>query len=93
MKNLLGVVNKPQFDTEVFKIGKAIHISKLAESNGYELINSDAIILHSMPLQIVIAYVSMDKYNSENNCEKTLPIDINEVVNETVKITSLKEDK
>lgn len=93
MADLLGVVSKPQFDTDILQLGKAVHINKITSSNGYELINSDAIILHSMPLQLVVVYVNVDKYNSDNTCEKTLPIDIKEVVDGTVKITNLKEEK
>lgn len=92
MADLLGVVSKPQFDTDIFKVGKAVHIKKIAKSNSYPLINADAIILHSMPLEITVAYVSIDKYNSKNTGERTLPIDIKEVVDGTVKITSIKEE-
>ena len=84
---MLGIVNKPQFDTDVFKVGKAIHIKKYAQSNGYKLVDADAIILRSKPLEIVVAYVKIDEYDINDSDETTLAIPIEEVVKEEVEIT------
>lgn len=73
-----GIVNKPQFDDHEFIIGRAIHITQL-KREGYSkapLLNRDAIILRSTPLEIVICYVNGD-FDSDN-----LTIQIDEVVNE-----------
>ena len=90
---MLGIVNKPQFDTDVFKVGKAIHIKKYAQSNGYKLVDADAIILHSKPLAIVVAYVKINESDIDDSDEMTLVIPIEEVVEEEVEITELKEEK
>lgn len=90
---MLGIVSKPQFDTNVFKVGKAIHIKKHAQSNENELVDADAIILRSMPLEIVVAYVKIDEDYINDSDETTLVIPIEEVVKEDVEITELKEDK
>ena len=87
---MLGIVSKPQFDTDFFKVGKAIHIKKYAQSNGYELIDSDAIISESTPLGITVIYMRVDGNKKE---EMSLLISIEEVAKEDVEITGLKEDK
>ncbi len=89
MADLLGVVNKPQFDTEIFKIGKAIHVRKY-EFNRYKSIDTDAIISNSTPLEIVVEYYWLD---SKEVKYKTLPIKIEDIVKENIKLTNLKEDK
>ena len=86
---MLGIVNKPQFDTDVFKVGKAIHIKKYAQSNGYKLVDADAIISESTPLAIIVIYMRVDGGKKE---EMSLPISIDEIVKEEVEITELKEE-
>lgn len=88
---MLGVVSKPQFDTDVFKVGKAIHVTKFAESNGYKLVDNDAIIVESNPLELSVIYVRNDKYGIA--LETKILIKIEEVIKETVEITELKEEK
>ena len=87
---MLGIVSKPQFDTDFFKVGKAIHIKKYAQSNGYKLIDSDAIISESDPLGIMVIYMRVDGGKKE---EMSLLVSIDEIVQEEVEITELKEDK
>ena len=87
---MLGIVSKPQFDTNVFKVGKAIHIEKYAQSNGYKLIDSDAIIFESNPLSITVIYMRVDEGKKE---EMSLPISIDEIVKKEVEITELKEER
>ena len=87
---MLGIVSKPQFDTDFFKVGKAIHIKKYAQSNGYKLIDSDAIISESTPLGITVIYMRVD---GDKKAEMSLLISIDEIVKEEVEITGLKEDK
>ena len=86
---MLGIVNKPQFDTDVFKVGKAIHIKKYAQSNGYKLVDADAIISESTPLAIIFIDMSVDGSQKE---QMSSPISIDEIVKEEVEITELKEE-
>ena len=87
---MLGIVSKPEFDANVFKVGKAIHIEKYAQSNGYKLIDSDAIIFESTPLDITVIYMRVD---GDKKAEMSLPVSVDEILNKEVEITELKEER
>lgn len=83
---MIGIVNKPQFDKDVFTIGKAIHLKKYTY-NHYASINDNALIVDYQPLELTVAYVTKDegiKYED---------IKIDEITKSTYEITELKEDK
>lgn len=83
MENLVGVVNRPQFDVNTFSTGKAIRI--VGSSQGFRF-DRDCLILRSAPLNIEIVYV-----NNEHDTD-TFTISIEEVVAGKLKLI-LKEDK
>lgn len=88
MTNLVGVVNKPQFDTDIFVVGKAIHIREWAKSNGYKLLDKDGIITKNNKLEIVVSYYDASCYEMTD-----LEIEIGKVISEEYELTLLKEDK
>lgn len=88
MVNLVGVVNKPQFDTDIFAVGKAIHLRHFATSNGYKLLDKDAIITKNNKLEIVVSYYDTGCYEMTD-----LEIEIGKVISEEYELTLMKEDK
>lgn len=89
--NFLGIVNKPQFDLDFFKVGKAIHIIK-SDEDGNTITDTDAIIMYVSPLEIGVCHAKEDKEVEENTGYIVkLYINIKDVITETVKITDLKE--
>lgn len=88
MSNLIGVVNKPQFDLEIFKPGKAIHIRQEAKTNGYQLKNDDGLIGRVNPLTIIVWLYD----EKEHDCDY-IEIPIAAVVNGEYKLTLMKEEK
>jgi hypothetical protein len=86
MPTLVGVVEKPQFDIDIFKTGKAIHIKKFSP-NGYELKDKDGLIGKVNPLKIMVWIY--DKH--ENDCGP-VEITIDSVISGEYEITLLKEE-
>ncbi|MBD8046782.1 MULTISPECIES: hypothetical protein [Clostridium] len=86
MHTLMGVVNKPQFDTDIFKTGQAIHIRQKA-SNGFELLNVDGIISEVNPLFMIVMY-----YSKRDLEMIDIKIYIDDVTSGELKITLLKEE-
>lgn len=84
MDYLVGVVNKPQFDTSVFRVGNAIHIVGRCKSYSFD---RDCIIQKSTPLSLKVVFV-----NDESDVDD-IEIEINEVVNQNIRLRLLKEDK
>ena len=87
MDNLVGVVNKPQFDTDVFIPGKAIHIQKFAANNGHKLEDVHGLIGRVTPLTMVVWTYDDDDYDVEG-----IEISIKSVVSGEYKLALLKED-
>ncbi len=87
MADLKGIVNKPQFDTEVFEQGKAINIKQYSLSNGFKLKDKNGLIGRVNPLEIIVWVY--DKYS--NDCE-TVVITIDLVVSGEYEISLLKEE-
>ncbi|NOW84305.1 hypothetical protein B0H39_002186 [Clostridium beijerinckii] len=83
MDNLIGIVNKPQFDTNVFRVGEAFRMT--GNSKGYNF-DRDCLILKSTPLSLEVAYVD-NEYDIA-----TFTIGIAEAVTGRIRLT-LKEDK
>ena len=79
---LLGIVNKPQFDTEVFKVGKAIHFRKFDWVSG-AYANHDAIITEASPLSISVAYMGSESDYGKKEL-KTTTIGIESVVDSKI---------
>ncbi|CAG7840046.1 hypothetical protein CLOHAE12215_01462 [Clostridium haemolyticum] len=84
--NLIGIVNKPQFDTNVFEVGKAVHIKQI-ESNGYKSLDADCIIIESTPLCLQGIY-----YNKQKEDTRSIEILITNFVDGIFEISLLKED-
>lgn len=84
MADIVGIVNSPQFNTNVFRIGKAIHI--VGRCKSYSL-DRDCIIQKSTPLSLKVVFVN------DNEDVDDIVIEINEVVRQNVRLTLLKEDK
>jgi len=85
MAKLIGVVEKPQFDTEVFEQGKAVHVKQYALSNGFIFKDKDGLIGRVNPLEIVIWVY--DKH--VNDCE-SMEITIDSIISGEYKITLLE---
>ena len=83
MDNLVGVVNKPQFDVNTFSTGKAIRI--VGNSKGFNF-DRDCLILKATPLSVEIVYV-----NNEHDTD-TFTVSIEEVVTGRLRLI-FKEDK
>lgn len=83
MDNLIGIVNKPQFDINTFSIGKAFRMT--GNSKGFNF-DRDCLILKSTPLSLEVVYV-----NNEHDTD-TFTIGIAEAVTGRIRLT-LKEDK
>ncbi|AQS10603.1 hypothetical protein CLOBY_27480 [Clostridium saccharobutylicum] len=83
MDNLVGVVNKPQFDTNVFRVGMAIHV--IGNLGGYRM-DKDCLIMNVTPLDLKIIYI-----DNEGD-DETLTLGIDTVKDGRVTIR-LKEDK
>jgi len=75
MDNLVGVVNKPQFDINTFQSGTPIHLKQFALSNGHPLQNFYALVDSCTPLVIKVW-----AYNKSDNDFDQLEIDIKSVV-------------
>jgi len=88
MPTLVGIVEKPQFDTDVFKQGRAVNIKQYALSNGFKLKDNDGLIGRVNPLEIVIWVY--DKH--ENDCE-SMEVTIDSVISGECEISLLKEVK
>ena len=87
MEKLIGVVDSPQFDTFTFQVSKAVHVVEKA-SNGFELLNIDALVKKINPL-----YITLTHYNKKKDEFEHLTIDIRDIVSGQYKITLLKEEK
>ncbi|MCW6094590.1 hypothetical protein LAV60_15570 [Clostridium sporogenes] len=86
MDKLVGVVNRPQFDKNVFDVGKAVRIRQFA-NNGYELMSRDCIITDNNPMYLCISYYDEDDYEFIDR-----RIDIVDVVDGTYTISLLREE-
>lgn len=86
MNNLVGVVNKPQFDVNVFEVGKAVHVKKVG-GNGYVLFNKHCIITETNPLYLGVHYYSEIEHELTD-----MRIDVNDVVSGGCTINLMKED-
>lgn len=85
MSKLVGVVSKPQFDTSVFEIGKAVHVKQVA-TNGYVLFDAHCIITETNPLYLIV------NYYSKGECEIiSMKITIDNVVSGEYTISLMKE--
>lgn len=84
MSDIKGIVNKPQFDKEVFKVGEAIKVNNKC----YPYIKANAIITYSSPLEITATYYS----EIDDECVE-FNIGINDVVDGSYEIKFLKEEK
>jgi hypothetical protein len=90
MNDIKGLVNKPQFDTSVFQVGKAIHV-KVSGNKAKELtfnFNKDCLIMQVGPLHLTVAYMSKEETETE---EARIVVD--DVSSGNVVITFLKEEK
>ncbi|EJO5347174.1 hypothetical protein NRP93_001247 [Clostridium botulinum] len=86
MSKLVGVVSKPQFDTSVFEIGKAVNVKQVA-TNGYVLFDEHCIINKSNPLYLSVYYYS------EGKCKLTdVKINIDDVISGECTINLMKEE-
>ncbi len=83
---MIGIVNKPQFDKDVFTIGKAIHLKKYTY-NHYVSINDNALVVDCKPLELTVVYVSKNEGIQYEN------IGIDEINESTYEITELKEER
>ena len=83
---MIGIVNKPQFDKDVFTIGKAIHLKKFTY-NHYTSINDNALVVDCTPLELTVVYVSKNEGTQYEN------IGIDEMNDSTYEITELKEER
>ncbi|MDS0525489.1 hypothetical protein NNC19_07345 [Clostridium sp. SHJSY1] len=87
MSKLVGVVEKPQFDTEILKPGKAIHIKRFAISDGYKTQDVDGLIGRANPLALTFYYYNTNDYEINQK-----EISIDSVTNGEYEITVLKEE-
>ncbi|MBN7575993.1 hypothetical protein C1H57_12605 [Clostridium sp. 2-1] len=88
MANLVGIVNKPQFDVDTFTVGKAIHVKQWAKSNGYKIKDLDGLIKEIDPLRIHIWLFN----EGDDDCDYIV-ITISEVVSEEYELTLMQEVK
>lgn len=86
MDKLVGVVNRPQFDLNVFEIGKAVHLRWLT---GYDdkLKSVDCIISETHPLYLIVNYYSEIEYEVID-----IKINIDDVVSGEYTISLLREE-
>lgn len=82
---MIGIVNKPQFDKDVFTIGKALHLKKFSY-NRFPSINANALVTECKPLELTVAYVDDGDVKKEN-------IKIDDLSELTYEITELKEER
>ena len=66
MSNLVGIVSKPQFDTDIFVVGKAIRFKHFATSNGYKLLDKHGLIMRNSKLEIEVTYYDTGTYDTSN---------------------------
>ncbi|HDK7179186.1 TPA: hypothetical protein PTW06_001006 [Clostridium botulinum] len=85
MNKLVGVVSKPQFDINVFKVGNAVHVKQVA-TNGYVLFDAYCIISETNPLYLIVHYYSEIEYEITN-----IQITIDNVVSGEYTISLIKE--
>lgn len=83
---MIGIVNKPQFDKNVFTIGKAIHLKKYTY-NRFASINDNALVVDCQPLELTVVYVGEDEGIKKEH------IKIDEINESTYEITELKEER
>ena len=84
-----GIVEKPQFDTDFFKVSKAIHITEFLNGGDIRL-DTDAIIVNSSPIELQVIFFTKDETCYFGN-EETLYIKIDDVVFKKFKIKTLQE--
>ncbi|NFD30440.1 hypothetical protein EXN57_02750 [Clostridium botulinum] len=82
-----GIVSKPQFDTSVFKVGKAVHVKQVA-TNGYVLFDKHCIISKTNPLYLIVHYYSETEYEITD-----IQITIGNVVRGEYTISLMKEEE
>lgn len=83
---MIGIVNKPQFDKDVFTVGKAIHIKKYGY-NRFAQIDANALVIDCQPLELTVAFVEKKQGIQEER------IKISEISESTYEITELKEER
>ncbi len=88
MKELIGVINKPQFNMDTFKLGQAIHVKAVAH-NGFVTLNTDGLIHYANPLYLEVTYFDAKEEVFEEF--KKIKISIEDVIAEKYKINLLKE--
>lgn len=82
-----GIVNKPQFNTQHFPIGKAVHISPNPNSNDYTIRKMgarDGIIIEASPLYLKVSY-----YDTHESDMEVMTISIDDVVSSNYEVNVL----
>jgi len=82
-----GLITKPQFDTNLFKVGKAIFIIKMNSS-----FCKDCLIKESTPLLLKLVYMDTDG-NGENGEETMLTIYIEDIIEKNYKFSFFTIDR
>lgn len=88
MSKIPGLIEKPQFDADLFEEGKAIHINQEAKSNGYQLMDTDALISEFNPLKIEVTYYSKSEHEITS-----LIIKVQDVISGEFTISFLREER
>ena len=92
---MLGVVNKPQFDTDVFRVGKAFVLKVNSYLNTNKLKGNGAlhniIITEAKPLEITFVHVV--EYRDKKSEVDLYTLSIDKVVNKDVEIFELVKIK
>lgn len=92
-KQLVGIVNKPQFDTDVFKVGKAVKIEHYYNNSSTKEYVKHALITMVAPLEIKVAFLvkSRNERNYKEDIIQESTISIDDLINGTDVIIFLKE--
>ena len=73
-----GLITKPQFDTNLFKVGKAVLLIRNSSSW-----NTDCLILESSPIELKLLFI-----NSQNE-DETISITVEDIIEKTFLIEFL----
>ena len=79
------IINKPTFNTDVLKEGKAIHVETYSK-NGFKCFDEDCIITSRTPLSLEVYY-----YSESEGYMEDMNIPIEDVVAGVMRIALLKE--
>lgn len=91
MGDFKGVVNKPQFDMDIFKPGVPVILRAQRGIDGcFRTKKANALVLKAYPLQVVFCIVSKDLNDDYES--KNVNVLIEQIIDGTYEISFLKED-